>query len=590
MSWKLARPLRAVSAHDAAGRILHGIQAQVIADSRLLLVKQALLSSVRVLRDYESSGIVPAEVAATAAVKAGTVTWARNRLDGAPGYEISIKVLSGRLTGDPSTIGIGALRNRPIRLKVTALTGETPLTPLEGSALLARHAAKDPRTREVLTFLSYKEKFLAGSWRFDTYFGRDTLITLRLLMPVLQPPAIESGLLSVLERLAPDGEVAHEEGVGEFAVLHHLRESGQTSAAPIYDYGMIDGTFMLPAVITNYLLDRPMGRVRAATLLGQRLGNGLRAGDALVRNLKRVADQAHPFAANPKATNLVAIKPGRATGQWRDSEQGLGGGRFPYDVNVVFVPAALHAIDRLVRSGLLDPYLSNSDRIALTTAGRGASIWSAKAPGLFRVRIAANLARQDIRDYAAAIGVSDSRALAAIATRPVQFDALSLDSAGRPVPVVHSDPSFSYLFGDPSVTAIKRSLSAMMRPFPAGLMTNVGMLVANPVFADQRTRSELARNAYHGTVVWAWQQAVLRAGIDRQLARHDLPEPLIARLRQARDRLRSVRSNTRAVRTSELWSWTFSNERYRVAPFGAQRGDEDESNAAQLWSTVILAQ
>lgn len=590
VSWRLDRPLTAVTAHDTTGRTLRGVQAQVLVDSKSLLVKQALLSSIRVLRDYESSGTVPAEVAATPTIKGDMATWSRNRLDGAPGYEISLEVLSGRLTGDSTALRVGAVRSRPIRLKITALTGETPLTPLEGSALLTSRAAKDSRTRNVLAFLSYREKFLAGSWRFDTYFGRDTLMTLRLLMPVLQPAAIESGLLSVLERLAPDGEVAHEEGIGEFAALQHLHESGQPSAAPIYDYGMIDGTFMLPAVTTSYLLDRPIGRARTAALLGQRLPSGLRAGDALVRNLKRVADQARPFAADPKAGNLVAIKPGRATGQWRDSEQGLGGGRFPYDVNVVFVPATLHAIDRLVRSGLLDPYLSNSDRIALSNAGRNASIWSAKAPDLFRVRIASDSARRAIRDYATAIGVSDSAALAAVAERPVEFDALSLDGAGVPVPVVHSDTGFSYLFGNPSATEIDRSLSALTRPFPAGLMTDVGMLVANPVFADQRTRAALGRNAYHGTVVWAWQQAVLLAGIDRQLARRDLPEPLMARLRQARDKLRSVRSNTRAVRTSELWSWTFSNGRYRVAPFGAQRADEDESNAAQLWSTVILAE
>ena len=68
--------------------------------------------------------------------------------------------------------------------------------------------------RNTLRFLSYREKFLAGSWRFNTYFGRDTLMSLRLLMPALQPPAIEAGLNSVLARLADDGEVAHEEGIG----------------------------------------------------------------------------------------------------------------------------------------------------------------------------------------------------------------------------------------------------------------------------------------------------------------------------------------------------------------------------------------
>ena len=46
---------------------------------------------------------------------------------------------------------------------------------------------------------------------------------------------------------------------------------------------------------------------------------------------------------------------------------------------------------------------------------------------------------------------------------------------------------------------------------------------------------------------------------------------------------------TRAFRSSELWSWTYTDGHYLVAPFGASGGDVDESNAAQLWSTVYLA-
>jgi hypothetical protein len=46
---------------------------------------------------------------------------------------------------------------------------------------------------------------------------------------------------------------------------------------------------------------------------------------------------------------------------------------------------------------------------------------------------------------------------------------------------------------------------------------------------------------------------------------------------------------TRATRSSELWSWAYENGRYTVVPFGAGKADVDESNAAQLWSTVYLA-
>ena len=58
---------------------------------------------------------------------------------------------------------------------------------------------------------------------------------------------------------------------------------------------------------------------------------------------------------------------------------------------------------------------------------------------------------------------------------------------------------------------------------------------------------------------------------------------------RARADLWRVIEAARAVQVSELWSWTFADGRYQVAAFGAGRDDVDESNAAQLWSTVFLA-
>ena len=46
---------------------------------------------------------------------------------------------------------------------------------------------------------------------------------------------------------------------------------------------------------------------------------------------------------------------------------------------------------------------------------------------------------------------------------------------------------------------------------------------------------------------------------------------------------------SRAMNNSELWSWSFGDGHYRIAAFGAAGADADESNAAQLWSTVYLA-
>jgi len=49
-----------------------------------------------------------------------------------------------------------------------------------------------------------------------------------------------------------------------------------------------------------------------------------------------------------------------------------------------------------------------------------------------------------------------------------------------------------------------------------------------------------------------------------------------------------VIGRTQALRTSELWSWSYADGRYKAQPFGRPSADVDESNAAQLWSTVFL--
>ena len=118
---------------------------------------------------------------------------------------------------------------------------------------------------------------------------------------------------------------------------------------------------------------------------------------------------------------------------------------------------------------------------------------------------------------------------------------------------------------------------------------NAKRALANPAFADATRQHQLGPTAYHGTVTWSWQQALFAAGLERQIARGDLPAPTIQRLRMAHERLWSVITKTRELRASELWSWRYVAGRYEPVPFGQSTGDVDESNAAQLWSTVYLA-
>ena len=362
VAWTLLARPQPLIVKDDKGRSLYGMTVEAAATGAAdLSMKQAVLSSVRVLRDYQGLGTFPAEVATQPVVEHSSITWARDRLDGAAGYRLSVEVTEGTLQGDRL---IAASSGR-IGLKISAASGETPLTALPEAQLLNANAQEDAAARKALTFLSYREKFLAGSWRFDTYFGRDTLMSVRLLMPVLQPAAVEAGLGAVLTRLSAEGEVAHEEDIGEFAILDHLRAGNTKSDTPVYDYKMIDGSFMLAPVAAEWLLSDVRNRSRSASFLARmdgRQGEAPRSfGADLARNLRFVLQAAATFAKDPRAPNLIALKPGLSVGQWRDSNDGLAGGRFAYDVNAVFVPAALDAAGRFFASGLLGPYLDAAD-------------------------------------------------------------------------------------------------------------------------------------------------------------------------------------------------------------------------------------
>lgn len=581
--WVMPAPATPLTVKDDRGRPLNGVSFRAEVATPRLVAKQAVLSSIRVLRDYEALGTAPRDVLTDPVRTPATLTWARDRLDGAAGYRLSVKVVRGRLDGDTIVAG----PDGRIELAITALTGEAPLTPAPANSLLNAAANADPDARRALDFLSYREKFLAGSWRFDTYFGRDTLMSVRLLMPALRPEGVETGLRSVLERLSPKGQVAHEEDIGEFAILDHLRADGAKSDAPVYNYKMIDGDFLLAPVARAWLVDDARGRARAATFLAQRDGRE-RTGDALVRNLRFVIDRATPFARAPTAANLIGLNPGMDAGEWRDSNDGLGGGRYPYDVNAIFVPAALDAASAMYRAGLLTPYLTAADKRTFAMLDDITSVWRAKAPALFSVTLSADEAKASISRYAASAGVPAGPALRS-AANGVRFNAIALDAAGKPVPVANSDEGFALLFDNPSAAALDTAADVLGRPFPAGLMTGAGLLVANPAFASAAVQARFGRNAYHGTVIWSWQQALAAAGLARQLTRTDLPPATRLRLRTTQACLWRAIDATRSVQSSELWSWSMANGRYRVEAFGASGKDVDESNAAQLWSTVYLA-
>src|SRR5450631_2128066 len=139
VTWTLIGRPQPLIAKDEQGRSLYGMTAEAsVTGTTDLSIKQAVLSSVRVLRDYQALGTFPAEVATRPTIQNSTIAWARDRLDGAAGYRLSIEITQGalraaHLRGSEGRIG----------LKITALTGETPLVPLSGKHLLNTSAQHD---------------------------------------------------------------------------------------------------------------------------------------------------------------------------------------------------------------------------------------------------------------------------------------------------------------------------------------------------------------------------------------------------------------------------------------------------------------
>jgi hypothetical protein len=625
-----------------------GVRATLHVNARQLSVALALLGSVRSLRDY-GAGLCLENAAEfpelrnehiEALSRYGVVRIERELIGGAHRLELLLKGLAGtrlsvRQSMLPARRGCGANSEQPatlidlagereITLELVALSDETPLTPLPARDLSDRTG--DERAQQELAFLSYEEKLLAGSWRFLTYFGRDTLLTLDLLAPVLREPVQLAGLGAVLTRIQLDpsatdprsgtgarGSVAHEEVIGDYAAWQNRKALAPAAQLrePRYDYSMIDEDFMLAPVLARWLRRSAPARTSVDRLLSRTRKDGASYRDALLANLALVLERARPFAENPappaeKRTLLVALRPGQQAGQWRDSASGLAFGRYPFDVNAALVPGALAAAVTLYR------YLDDP-REAARAAGYLAA-WRG-VEELFRIDVPLADVRSRVAAYAAANALNDvshelaSDALGAGSEAVYSYYGIALDAAGTPLPVLHSDVSFVMAFSEPSDAYLLRAAVTLGHDFPAGLLSPAGLLVANPALAPaelelldprQRLRSGeeprvrlrdlFTPHDYHGTVVWSWQQALLATGLRRQLERADLARTARAALAELECKLWDVIDQTQRLRSLELWSWhpgVSGAPEWRA--FGASSADTDEADAIQLWNGAYLA-
>lgn len=476
---------------------------------------------------------------------------------------------------------------------------------------------------DSLSFLSYSDKLLAGGWRFLTYFGRDDMISMLLMSSILsagEDGALEAGISSVLERInKTDGSAAHEESIGDYATWLNEQESNITSTAPRYDYHMVDTDYFVPVLLVDYLIKNDAGRARADDFLAIKASTnpanaGLTYRDLALINAEKIMNDTAAFAApgGQRKENLIHLKEGEAVGQWRDSNDGLGGGRIPYDVNTAIVPAGLRAVEALAREGYFPEHPEWEE-----AASRAAKVWEDKTLRFFEVIVPLDEARDDLGDYvesnnlpfpSESDSLDSSKSAIGDNTSAVTFYGVALDGEdGSPIRVMNTDDCLRhFLLNTTDERQLSRFLSQtadhILRPFPAGLTTDVGLLVANPAYGDEPSYAKnFTNSAYHGTVVWSWQLAMMAAGLERQLGRcaeGEAPdfcgdEPLHAKITAAYNKLWDVIEENRDILSHEMWSWRYQEDQFVYAPLGdlppPPGVNPTESNAIQLWSLTFLA-
>jgi hypothetical protein len=480
---------------------------------------------------------------------------------------------------------------------------------------------KNEHETKALSFLSYSDKILAGAWRFLTYFGRDDMISTLLLQPILKEHAVEAVIGSVLERInKTDGSACHEETIGDYATFLNLKE-GNGSTEYRCDYSMVDTDYFVPILIHSHFVAYGAGLDRLQALFSTPAGKvdpknkGLTWGDLFGLLCQKIVDQTAPFASPGGQTrdNMIHLKPGHETGAWRDSVYGLGGGRIPFDVNVALAPAALRSISSLAKEFGSNIFADHAADYA-ERAEQHAQVWEDKMLDFFRSVVPAETLRSRLEDFAATSGWYNGPSHAETIDSDFSYHTLALEGHNGldVVPVMNTDACVRifYLNGT-NQTRLTEYLNStalsILRPFPAGLMTPVGLVVANPAISGNAiVHRNFSNSAYHGSVVWSWQLVAMAKGIEKQLDRCNPPSGspskpdfcsngvVYGNLKDAYNALWDSIERNEEYLSDEVWSWVYEDGEFRHASLGSLPpppgvGAAAESDVVQLWSLAFLA-
>ena len=334
--------------------------------------------------------------------QAGTIAFTRRSLDGRHRYRLGF-VCGAALDvrEDGGSLHFSHKKppaQGPLRLTIRASTSFERLTPMPFDDLM-NDKGKDLRRKDRhfaeaiqnFEFLSYREKFLAGSWNFLSYFGRDTLIALRLMWQVLSPQAKQTGIQSVVNEISEDGVVnVTDEWTDDRTVADAIErffrayDNGDLDGAKQTMKAVVDGnvpehpfldvldqTFMFPSAAARWC--REIGNGRLGPWLESEhksLGRTESNLATLLRNWNYILKSASPYieawqqlrAKHPRLTPQQIIESHRddfrdtykalvhsiaGAANWRDTYN------LPWhfrseDINVNLLPMAIAAIEEMI--------------------------------------------------------------------------------------------------------------------------------------------------------------------------------------------------------------------------------------------------
>ena len=514
---------------------------------------------------------------------------------------------------------------------------------------------RDVRGTELL---SSKQKLMAGLPNYATYFGRDMMMTSLMMQPVWTDAMPEFVIASALRKLGPQGDVSHEEALGGQAIRENAAEYNahmteyfrartrsrnaadtalRNARAILTDlqkvrenYHMRDDEFQLPVVVARYLTNRAVSASRKRAFLSE-APDGTPRLTLLFKELGLVATLANPYARDAVVQNLIASPRLDATHwrsiSWRDSNAGYANGRFAMDINAIWVPQALQSIADIFSSlraigftpqqlsarlpsgfggSVLADYMRDSTSLTRAIQNwRGAvnHFVVTMTPEDIRSRVQQKLAWLPANERAY---WSDVLGKTHPDTAALTFLAISLDSAGKPIPVVNTDPATWLLLRDASdvtpaaIGAVRRDVGVIVRNYPVGLFADgLGPFVANDAYAPQSVWEAFKADTYHSPrVVWGREVNLILLGVANQIESgadaqghaRDTAQNLAQNGEVSRylEDMRSALMRTylaveaSGLKHNELWSFEIANGKLHPIRYGA-------STDVQLWNVTDLA-